>query len=249
MSVVLPNQVHFDGSVLVNPIGTYPTSFTRIRWVRFDAAHYDAGGFYIVDDPTTFNELDYCYIGSYADQGEPWRQVIYLATEGNPAFEPIFDGDTGADYNGPTAVDPREGWTMLAVVLDEAALTVQLFDKQGTALRSTNVLTLPGNLTRTDPISRYTLGGSGIAQGTFDWLGWFGPFYEWSRVLSAAEIAAQAMQIAPIDRTGLLHFFPGLDQPFTRNAATGETGTQFGTSGGIAATNPPIPWTSSGMLL
>lgn len=249
MSVVLPNQVYFEGSSLVNPIGSYPTAFTRIRWVYMNPALYDPFGFYIVDDPTSFNELDYAYIGSYQDQGEPWRQVIYLATEGNPAFEPIFDGGNGTDYNGPTAVDCRLGWTMLAVALDEAELTVQLYDKQGTLLRPTTVLTLPNRLTRTDPIARYTLGGSGIVQGTYDWVGWFGPFYEWSRVLSTEEIAAQSSQIAPIDRTGLLHWFPGHDQPFTRNFANNTDGAQFGTSGGVAATNPPLPWTRSGMMM
>lgn len=53
----------------------------------------------------------------------------------------------------------------------------------------------------------------------------------------------------PIDRTGLLHWYPGLDQPFTHNFANNTDGTQFGTSGGIAATNPPIPWTRSGLLM
>lgn len=249
MSVVLPSQVYFEGASLVDPIGSYPATFTRIRWVRMDPTQFSAFGYYIVDDPSSFNQLDYYYIGSYQDQGEPWRLAIYLAIQGNPAFEPIFDGGNGADYNGPTAIDTREGWTMLAVVLDEAALTVQLFDKQGSNLRSTSVLTMPDQLNRTDPIARYTLGGSGIDQGPYDWIGWMGPCYEWSRKLSPAEIAAQALQIAPIDRTGLLHFFPGLDQPFTKNAANGTTGSQYGSTGGVAATNPSIPWTRSGMLM
>lgn len=249
MSVVLPSQVYFEGGALVDPIGSYPTTFTRIRWVRMDPAQYSEFGFYIIDDPTSFNQLDYYYMGSYADQSEPWRPVIYLSIVGNPAYEPIFDGDGGSNYNGSTTVDPRDGWTMLAVVLDEAALTIRLFDKQGNTLRSTSPLTLPNQLSRTDPIARYTLGGSGIDQGPYDWIGWMGPCYEWSRALSPEEIFAQALQIAPINRAGLLHWFPGLDQPLTRNAANGTTGSQFGTSGGIAATNPPLPWTRGGMLM
>lgn len=248
MSTRFPNQVYFEGSSLVDPIGSYPTAFTRIRWVYLDPASYTPGYFPLIDDPTSFSNFDYYYIGSFGDGGETWRQVIYLAIEGNPAYEPIWDGGTGTDYFGPTAIDCRNGWTMLCVALDEAALTVQLFDKQGATFRGTNVLSLPNRLARNAPISRYGIGGSAIDQGPFDWLGWFGPVYDWRRKLSAAEVQAQARQIAPVSRDGLILFNPGLDQPMTRNFANNTTGLQFGTSGGIAATNPPIPWTA-GLLL
>jgi len=191
---------------------------------------------------------------TFIDNGQLGVNAAYLnLVGGSAAFERLWDGGDGTQYAPPNdCFDQSAAWTCLAGTIDNASLQMRLYSRQGNGVLRTDV-TMPAQLTSADFVN-YAIGSfTEYYDPAFTWPGKIGMRAVWTRVLTDEEMRRQLQQIAPVTRQDLWDFNPGLDQPphidFGPRADnfTYPNGTVADTP--VSASNPPLPWTRSGMMM